>query len=55
MVYAFMIFMTLAAMVGGAWLFKLSDDNYGEAALAYALGGTAWAAICMFIAVTIRV
>jgi hypothetical protein len=53
MSYAFAALMVLLAAAGGAFLFKLSNDNYGDAAGGYAICAIAWIAACFALAVKV--
>lgn len=46
----FPYFMVIAAMVGGYWLFSLSDRNNGDGSLLYGVVGLVWALTCLGIA-----
>jgi hypothetical protein len=46
----FPYFMVITAMVGGYWLFSLSDRNNNEASVLYGIVGLVWALACLGVA-----
>lgn len=51
--YVFAIFMVIAAMIGGWWMFKLSNENYDLASGTYACVGVLWGAACLGMALRV--
>jgi len=46
----FPVFMVIVAIIGGWWLFSLSDRNNQEASVMYGICAALWCAACLVIA-----
>jgi hypothetical protein len=55
MMYFFAIFMVIVGMIGGWWMFKLSNENYEEASFGYGALGLIWALVCLGIAAKVAI